>query len=232
MFISLVQRDETIAMHRGEENLDVLHISDLHLPFSSHRLKKIRAMVDASRPDLIVMTGDYIDHHKSIPIFVEWVREMTALCPIYFILGNHDIRFEPILLAQLDKVKNCNYVGKQPRLFISPRGFRYQVSAWDLKNDIQSDDHERHIVLIHNPERIDGNDLEGIDLILAGHIHGGQFIFWKTRDNTFFPGNILYNYCCDRKEIDQTTVIISKGLGDVLPLRLNCPYELVKIRII
>lgn len=84
---------------------------------------------------------------------------------------------------------------------------------------------------MHNPEKINDKELANIQVILAGHLHGGQFIFFKTKKKENFPGCLLYKHCSDRKQIHNTTIIVSKGLGDTFPFRLNCPKEMVKILI-
>ena len=74
--------------------------------------------------------------------------------------------------------------------------------------------------------------MDGIDLILAGHLHGGQFILFKTNKNGHFPGSLVYRYCTDRRQLKHTTLIVRKGLGDTFPFRLNCAKEVIRVQII
>jgi predicted MPP superfamily phosphohydrolase len=115
--------------------------------------------------------------------------------------------------------------------FKSRKGYVYNITSWAKRHRLKKDTLEKNIVLIHNPEKLKEKEMEGIDLILAGHLHGGQFILFKTVKNAHFPGCLLYRYCTDRKQLRDTTLIISKGLGDTFPLRLNCPKEVIRIRI-
>jgi predicted MPP superfamily phosphohydrolase len=148
-----------------------------------------------------------------------------------FIRGNHDFLYGSRIASLLLGIPNCYCVEHDLYTFTSRKGHVYNITSWNKRHLLQKETMERNIVLIHNPEQLKEKELPGIDLILAGHLHGGQFIFFQTKTNAHFPGCLLYNYCTDRKQVNGTTVIVSKGLADTFPIRLNCAKEVIKINI-
>ena len=69
--------------------------------------------------------------------------------------------------------------------------------------------------------------MEDVDLILAGHTHGGQFILPFTPP-LFVPSKFGVEFASGLINTRSNKMIISKGIGtSVLPLRLNCKPEIV-----
>jgi predicted MPP superfamily phosphohydrolase len=65
-----------------------------------------------------------------------------------------------------------------------------------------------------------------VDLVLAGHTHGGQIrvpLLWRAMLPDFHAGLVAGMY-----RRGGTNVYVSRGLGtsERLPLRLRCPAEL------
>ena len=88
--------------------------------------------------------------------------------------------------------------------------FETQLEAWK-KTDFS--DGKYHVLLYHRADRFDQVKGLGFDLVLSGHVHGGQ---WRIGSfgllgprHTFFP-----IYTSGRYEQDGTVLIVSRGLGD------------------
>jgi predicted MPP superfamily phosphohydrolase len=232
MKISL--RCEQIRWRQGMENLKLLHLSDLHVKWNGRVLWQIEKEITQITPDVIVMTGDYHDTPRGAAHFHDFVERISGLHPVCWISGNHDRWFGDRHEKRLLEIKNAHFVDDASWVFTSSAGHRYRFLSWSLHSagvHQTMDPDERRIVLLHNPEEIVAEHLAGCDLLLAGHLHGGQFILHECTDGSFFPGNLLYHWCCDRREVGNTSVIVSKGLGDTLPLRFRCPKELVCVEI-
>jgi hypothetical protein len=224
-------RQEKINLYDGIENLSFFHISDIHLWYSKNILSKIENLIRLHNPDLLILTGDYYDLPKGAYNFKEFLVKISKTFKVVFIMGNHDKIYGTKISKLLLNIQNCFYVENTLFKFQSKQGKVYNITSWRNKHNLPNNKSETNIVLIHNPEKININELTNIQLILAGHLHGGQFIFFKTKANSNFPGCIFYKHCSDRKQIKNTSLIVSKGLGDTFPFRLNCPKEIVKINI-
>lgn len=229
--MEIIERQEKINFFDGNENLSIIHISDIHLWHSTDVLKCIKVKIISNNPDLIILTGDYFDLPKGAYNFREFLCDISQTYTVVFIKGNHDTIYGTKISNLLLDIPNCFSVENSIYKYQSKQGYIYNITSWRNKENLPTNQAEKNIVLIHNPEKIIIKELWNIQLILAGHLHGGQFIFFKTKNNSNFPGCLLYKHCADRKQILDTTLIVSKGLGDTLPFRINCPKEIVRITI-
>ena len=226
----ITTREETVQLFDGKEQLHILHISDVHVWFSNRVLDELKKIIYKASPDLIVLTGDYYDTPKGARLFKAFMSEVSGSFTIAFIKGNHDTLWGKKVLDLIMGIPNCFFVEDDIYSFVSPRGNKYNIGSWKHRNLFETHRDETNIVLLHNPEKLNTQELKYIDMVLAGHLHGGQSIFFTT-NQSHYPGSLLYKYCTDRKQINDTTLIVSKGIGDTLPFRINCPREVVKITI-
>lgn len=226
-------RRERLTWHEGKEKLRLMHLSDFHLKWMGRRIPRIEAAIAEEKPDLVVMTGDYWDTPRGGRLFAAFLERVAAVVPVCWILGNHDRWFGSGLIDKLVQIPAAHCVDNQSAEFMSTRGFRYQLVSWKDHQQSRSSsaEGERRIVLLHNPREITEEHLHSCDMVLAGHLHGGQFILGRSATGDFFPGCLLYRWCGDRYEVQGSTIIVSRGLGDTLPLRFRCPHEVVVIDI-
>lgn len=223
-------RDEKVQLFNGEEDLRLLHISDVHVWFSRRILDELKKVIFKAAPDLIILTGDYYDTPAGAHLFKAFLSEVASSFTIVFIRGNHDFLWGRKLFDLLLGIPNCFYIRDELYSFVSRRGNKYNIGTWKHRALFERKSHEKNIVLIHNPEKLNTRELGHIDLVLAGHLHGGQFIFF-TSNKSHYPGSLFYKHCTDRKQLNDTTLIVSKGVGDTFPFRFNCPKEVVRITI-
>lgn len=225
----ITERTEEVRLGLEGEKFVILHLSDFHISWSSKKLELIKSKIFDSAPDLIVMTGDYFDTPRGASLFTIFLKEIAKVFKVVFVRGNHDFVYGRSIANKLLSIPNCFCVERDVLEHYTASGHLLRFTSWKNRTTLKEEKTAKNIVLIHNPENLKESELTGIDLILAGHLHGGQFIFWKSANNAFYPASFLYKYCTDRKQLDQTTLIVNKGLGDTLPLRYNCPHEIVKV---
>lgn len=85
-------RHDTLPVLRPHASgpLRILHISDLHLlPGQDHRLDFVRRCLRVS-PDLVVSSGDALEHPDAIDPVVELHAELARASPVVAVLGSHD----------------------------------------------------------------------------------------------------------------------------------------------
>jgi predicted MPP superfamily phosphohydrolase len=105
-------------------------------------------------------------------------------------------------------------------------------SLWAGRADVPGAIHGRAadegvLVMIHEPELVFHAIQGGADVVLAGHTHGGQVRLpvlgaphWHRRDRRLTVPSGLQTF-------GAAQLHISAGTGQLVPLRLNCPSELV-----
>lgn len=223
-------REEIVQILGNKSPIRICHLSDLHFWFNDSKANEILKTVIDLNPEVIVLTGDYYDFQKGKNIFADFISKLSSKFPVYFISGNHDKLRGIIFLEHVAQSTDSVFLRTQAISFIAQNGVEINLIP-DQKNDFIKKKNQLTILLFHNPEKLRVELLSEIDLVLSGHLHGGQFIFWKSKSNRFYPASFLYKYCTDRKQIGNTTLIVSKGLGDTFPLRINCPKEIVLLSI-
>ncbi|NDB18132.1 MAG: metallophosphoesterase [Actinobacteria bacterium] len=92
---------------RDAEGMRILHISDLHLaPWDRDRARWV-ARLARVQPDLVVASGDFLAHPKSMPLIERALGPLTCF-PGVFVLGSNDF-FGPRLKNPL------GYLGRNER---------------------------------------------------------------------------------------------------------------------
>jgi predicted MPP superfamily phosphohydrolase len=77
-------------------------------------------------------------------------------------------------------------------------------------------------MLAHHPHTWDPAVAHGIPLVLAGHTHGGQVML----TNSLGAGPLRFNYWSGVYEREGSTLLVSNGVGNWFPLRVNAPAEI------
>ena len=210
----------------------IAHLSDIHLTgdvapeFTQHVIN----VANAWSPELFALTGDLIDSEHC----VEWIHPIfaaaTAVDGAYFILGNHDARMKDVNWIR-ESMRGAGWVdlGGQKRS-VTLRGQEVTLlgneSPW-LKEPplLDRSDCDFRLMLSHSPDQIRWARNHNVQLMLAGHTHGGQGrlpllgpILSPSLYGSRFASGQFYH--------DPTTMHVTRGLGGTRLLRLNCPPEL------
>jgi hypothetical protein len=83
--------------------IKIVQLSDLHSKASKAVLKHTAKL----SPDIIVITGDFInDHGKNKDKMLEYGKELLKIAPVYYITGNHERRLDSFdsLMQELKEI--------------------------------------------------------------------------------------------------------------------------------
>ncbi len=83
------------------------------------------------------------------------------------------------------------------------------------------------IAVAHHPHAFDAAADAGIQLTVAGHTHGGQLML---TDN-IGAGPMMFRYWSGLYQKDSASLVVSNGVGNWLPLRINSPAEIVHVKL-
>lgn len=218
-------------------NLRVCYISDLHHgTFSSKkRLELMVKKINALKPDIILMGGDYLQTYKT-----KKVRQRRALKELAEILaqlkrpplgmfsvsGNHDYVFgvdevrAELMTAGVKTLDNQGVVLKRGKSEIYLAGvddlwFGKPNLERALKGRKNAD--EFTMLLTHQPNFVDELvKSDGINFALAGHTHGAQCRFFGYMP--FLPSKIArWDYTAGLIDTAATRMLVSPGIGTVAP---------------
>ena len=235
-FMLAIERQE-IYLHRlpaGLHGLRLVHLSDFHygpLTDSKHLERAVKAANDL-RPDVIVLTGDYISQDRiyAAPC-AELVGRLRARFGVYAVLGNHDHWTDAALIADLFQAEGIKVlVNEGLRLDLKGESFWLagvddtMVGLEDLPLALAgSSDDEMKLLLAHNPIILRRAARAGVDLVLSGHTHGGQVTLRPEKNRSGRPRRRLLRGLGRR---GNTQIYVTRGLGTVvLPIRYGCPPE-------
>ena len=237
----------------------IVQVSDLHNAEFGRGNNELLEVIEDCRPDIIVATGDIIDSGRTdtltAALFVENALKTT---PVYYVTGNHEARLlkqggtgkdeyfklESIMVNAGANVLHGESVsierGESEIQIIGiddPEYLRLNKYAGEnrvtlsnidefIKEDIFT------VLLSHRPELFEEYAKSGVNLVIAGHAHGGQFrlpfvggLFAPNQG--FFP-----RYDSGLYEKNNTKMVVSRGLGNsAVPIRFNNRPEIVVIEL-
>lgn len=218
------------------DGLTILHLTDLHLcgtPDRRFHQYVIDECMKDGVPDLIALTGDVVDsswHHRWIMPVLGRMRWNVAA---FAILGNHDSwRDVNVIRRRLRRVQ-MRVLGNSWEL-IDVRGRPMVVvgheGPWFMPPpDLTAAPREGfRLCLSHTPDNMPWARRQGIDLVLAGHVHGGQ-IRLPLIGATFVPSRYSRRYDCGTFYEAPTVMHVSRGIAGQHPLRLLCRPEVTRI---
>ena len=231
--MSLAVRHEIVGPTAGRERIRIAHLSDLHLWFGDRKLRVIEQAVAAWQPDVLALTGDYADTPMGRRLMIDWLRQMAGIRPVCWVAGNHDHWGGGSFIQKLETLSHAHAIDRTDAWIQGNGGSRYRFTSLTRAGGVSATATTREptIVLLHDPASIRRENLPvGADcLLLAGHLHGGQITLWRDRDGRPQPASSCYRWLVDRATIGGTTLIVSRGLGDTLPVRFRAPKEIVMI---
>ena len=224
----------------GLEGLSITHLSDFHLTgdIKQEYFEFAIEKANAFGSDIVFITGDIIDKRVCIPWLSETLGKLNATLGVFYVLGNHDRRIQPV--GELRET--LNEIGFQPlfgewktiehhgaKLHLCGNEMPWFKHARDLAaNPEQAESEDFRVLLSHSPDQIYWAQRFNIDLMFAGHTHGGQIrLPWigslvaASKYGTAFA-------CGSFRERD-TILEVSRGVSGTQPLRLNCLPQITKV---
>ncbi len=220
-------------------HLRIAHLTDQHMgritPLGVQRAAV--EMTNAEKPDLVVLTGDFVCHSQ---LYLDQVTDVVRAfeAPVIAVLGNHD-HWSGADEVQRALARGGVEVLRNRHTIITLRGERLQVVGLDdaytgharrdeavkgLRKDLAT------LGLSHIAEEADGLWRAGVPLVLSGHTHGGQVTVARLHElavgmiagHKYVHG--LYGSRAPRRHGHEPhgAVYVGAGIGAaVIPLRLG-----------
>lgn len=210
-------------------------------------------VISKEKPDLIAVSGDIINSDcTDLSIATTLLERLALIAPTYVSLGNHELEYEEQtgedIAAIFEKTGAVVLDKKFMDVEINNKSVRVGGIYGYCLPERYNHDNEDEIVFLREFEDTDSYKIllshlpyswthygisedYDIDLVLAGHTHGGQIMLpfgggLYDPEFGFFPGKVSGRFDCN-----DTTVIVSNGIGsanEFLP-RLNKPEIVVII---
>lgn len=227
----------------------IVQLSDIHVDYTwmdKGRLEAIVALANEQKPDLVVITGDFVTHvSNTIKDTLSALQGLRARDGVFGVLGNHDHWSDPMMVREYiaafgveelnDAVAtirrgdvSLHLVGMDD-LWVS--AYKPASSPWAHQARLttlveQLPAEGSAILLVHEPDFADVAASSGrIDLQLSGHSHGGQVRFPVVGAPLVPP--LGRKYVAGLYTVESMQHYTSRGLGMVSPqVRFNCRPEI------
>lgn len=220
--------------------LKIAFLTDLHIaPSHTKRLRNIINLTNNQKPDIILLGGDYANGHSEkttmpLSLMAQELSRLKAPLGVYAVLGNHDWMIDgKKLITEFEKVgifvllnsyktiklpqKNLYIVGVEEDVYRHP----------DIQKSLEHTSLPR-ILVTHNPDLFQ-TLTQKVSLTLAGHNHGGQVVI-PFIGPLIVSGKTGIKYARGLFYENNNSLIVGAGIGtSFLPIRLNCPPEIVVI---
>ena len=223
--------------------LRITQVSDIHLSdfLNERELARAIDMANATRPDLMLVTGDLITRPGDpLDAAIRQIARLRAPAGVFGCHGNHEVycRTEEYI-TEVGKRIGIDFLRKRAR------SLRFGNATLNLAGVDYQRFHQPYLVgteelvapgafnvlLSHNPDVFNVAAKQGFDLTIAGHTHGGQVNFEILHRNVnvalaFTP------YVRGLYRQGPSAIYVSSGIGTIgVPMRLGAPAEIAVLRL-
>jgi predicted MPP superfamily phosphohydrolase len=235
------------------EGFRIVQLSDLHIsPFmTGEQIRRYVAIANQLQSDLIALTGDFLaDDPMAQEEVVHILAGLRAPYGVFGCLGNHEyMTGTEESITHLFAIEQIRIL-RQERVPIQLHGETMNLIGIDYQQARFSADHDGHLVdrymaaseklvmpgmvnilLNHNPNAFDRAAELGIDLMLAGHTHGGQVsLQFVHRGLALARAETPYVSGWYKKSGSQ--LYVNRGIGTTgFPIRLGARPEITLLEL-
>jgi predicted MPP superfamily phosphohydrolase len=242
------------------EGFTLVQISDLHfgIGVGEKLTDQVITQMAALEPDLVVLTGDFVDagvcheHPDDAERVAEQLARLHGRYGVYAVLGNHDVVCGADNLSDLLRRKGVPVL-RNERVVLEANGARLWLidienaptemcPGWasfedthraerDALEQLLADvpEDDTRIVLVHNPDFEEMLAGERVDLVLAGHTHGA-YLRLPYLSRMLSPSCFGDRFLAGLNEGSYTQVYTNRGVGG-LSIRLNDRPEVAVLRL-
>ena len=225
----------------------LLHLSDFHVERLTHREAHVLELIEEANPDLIVITGDYLNlSFVDEPAARDEVRKVLAKIDapygVYVTLGSPPVDPRNTTPSLFDGLDNIRLLRDEVAVLDLGESRTLALLGMDCEHDLEIDAEafkklvelapadSMRVLLYHSPELMPQVQHYPVDLYLCGHTHGGQvrvpgygaILTSSALGKQYEMGPYVEN---------NTTLYISRGIGleglSAPRIRLFCPPEII-----
>lgn len=221
------------------------HVGSPHM--SPRRLKRIIARMNAQRPDLVVLLGDYVGGHDpadqrpaaeraEIMAGLDAFRGLKSPLGTYAVLGNHDSWYDEVAVATRLDAAGVEVLQNQSVWVPAPGGVftlagvadmhsrRMETSVAEALRGVAKG--RSTILMTHWPDVFEQAPRD-VALTVAGHSHCGQ-VAPPLMGRPFSASPGAARWPCGAYLVDGRNLYVTGGLGtSVVPMRIGAPPEIV-----
>jgi hypothetical protein len=223
----------------------IAQITDVHVGATIRRsyVEKIVAAVNALEPDMIALTGDFVDGPvRELAAHTAPLQRLCARYGAFFVTGNHEYysgagpwtaEFRRLGLRVL--LNEHAVITHNGAALVVAGVTDFSAHHFDPAQRSDPDaalagapaNAVLRILLAHQPRSAPAAAKAGFDLQLSGHTHGGQFWPWNLFVRFQQP------FTAGLHRLNALWVYVSRGTGYWgIPNRFGAPSEITRLRLV
>jgi predicted MPP superfamily phosphohydrolase len=228
------------------EGVTVVQISDIHLRKGiGYRERELIEKVNALKPDVLFITGDFFsdEQKKELPAetaaLVELIRSFRTTSGIFGVEGNYDGPLRVPAVMHAFSTAGIDLLRNESRTIALPNNKRLLLLGVGGSSSEDIDPkafaglpaHTPTVLLAHYPDIFGKAASTGVNLVLAGHTHGGQIgiPFLVRRSHSANKSRFLRGLYT----VGTTKMYVNRGIGTTrVPVRFFCRPEITVIRVV
>lgn len=160
--------------------LRIVHISDLHSDPAPRLEERLPGLIAAEKPDIIVYTGDSINAPAALPVFRRLMSRLAGIAPTFAVRGNWDVwywrdhdLFGGTGVHELDgRAESVNVGGRE--IWLAGVAVGHEKLVAKALDDVPAGSLTIFLYHYPYPDVIPADHAADVDLLCAGHTHGGQ----------------------------------------------------------
>jgi hypothetical protein len=230
----------------------IIHVTDFHIGslFNFDNLARLIERLNEVPGDMVVITGDIFHSRrtnvkKAIPVLSQLrPRDFGA----YAVMGNHDFytgenkSVNALLESGISVIRNAWKTLKIDDCSIHLGGVDDPATNWLTGTEFPHFPHlMKHrpkesgfgLLLSHRPNILPLAAAEDIDLVLAGHVHGGQVVLPTPGVRAGVSiADLISDYISGWYTEGRCKMYLNRGIGlTFIPWRVNCPPEITLLKL-
>ena len=240
-------REEEVELRRLPPELDglaIVHLSDFHLgtlSFNGRALDRAVRWASERPSDIVAITGDLLSRRRGEPQLAAAVGALEPRLGVFAVLGNHDVEITRDPFSQPTDASVVQSAGavllENDSALLEVNGQSVQIVGgdpslgpyWSSLARLADPAADLRILLFHFPDVVRYLQPGAFDLVLAGHLHGGQICIPTPRGKVRLE-HLRAQHWDGLHETPAGVLHVSRGLGaSFVPFRFLARPEATRL---
>jgi predicted MPP superfamily phosphohydrolase len=226
------------------DGLTIVHLSDFHLgtiSFNGRTLERAVRWASEAPCDIVAITGDLLSRRRGEPLLEAAIASLEPRLGVFAVLGNHDVEVTRDPFSQSTDASVVENAGaillENDSVLRTLNGKTVQIVGgdqslgpdWRLLGGFADPEADFRILLFHFPDVVRHLPPGAFDLVLAGHLHGGQICVPTPRGKVRLE-HLRAAHWEGVHETPAGTLHVSRGLGtSFVPFRFLARPEATRL---
>ena len=226
------------------DGLTIVHLSDFHLgtiSFNGRALERALRWASERPCDIVAITGDLLSRRRGEPQLEAAMASLDPRLGVFAVLGNHDVEVtrdpfsQPTDTSVLEKsgavlLENDSALRTMNGKTVQVVGGDQSLGPyWSRVAQLADPEADLRILLFHFPDVVRHLPPGAFDLVLAGHLHGGQICIPTPRGKVRLE-HLRAQHWEGLHDTPGGTLHVSRGLGtSFVPFRFLARPEATRL---